>query len=214
MRETHACQQKTNQAYAFSCSSCAAALFRNSTDRRSLLSRIQLRERYRKYAGTTNSIHPEIFNIGAILDGVAGLIGAAGLFLGLSGGNRWLRALIAIGVFCNGVLSFKAGLFPMPDPRHASWQFLLFPILVTPLLMLLATWRVSLWLRIYLIVDIACLLLTIPMLTHRMAPIWPEGTMQRVFASVVMVPIGVVALSLIQNRQSSAQRLIHTRMNA
>jgi hypothetical membrane protein len=164
--------------------------------------------------GTTNSIHPEIFNIGAILDGVAGLIGAAGLFLGLSGGNRWLRALIAIGVFCNGVLSFKAGLFPMPDPRHASWQFLLFPILVTPLLMLLATWRVSLWLRIYLIVDIACLLLTIPMLTHRMAPIWPEGTMQRVFASVVMVPIGVVALSLIQNRQSSAQRLIHTRMNA
>lgn len=154
--------------------------------------------------GTSDSLHPEIFNIGAMLDGVAGLLGAAGLFIGLSGGQNWLRVLIAIGVFCNGVLSLKAGLFPMPDPRHASWQFLLLPIFVTPVLMLLATWRISHWLRIYLIVDIACLLLTIPMLMHRMAPIWPEGTLQRVFASILFLPIGIVALSLLRSKQTVA----------
>jgi hypothetical membrane protein len=105
--------------------------------------------------GTAASRHPGIFNNGAILDGIAGFFGAAGLFLGLSSvATRWLRALIAIGVFCNGVLSFKAGLFPMPDPRHASWQFLLFPILITPLLMLAAMWRTSVWLRVYLLVDV------------------------------------------------------------
>lgn len=162
--------------------------------------------------GTAASLHPGIFNNGAILDGLAGILGAAGLFFGLSGvASNWLRALVAIGVFCNGVLSLKAGLFPMPDPRHASWQFLLFPILITPLLMLAATWRMSVWLRTYLLVDIACLLFTIPMMMHRMAPIWPEGTMQRVFAFVAMVPIGAVALMLLRVRQSSSQSLIHAR---
>jgi hypothetical membrane protein len=124
--------------------------------------------------GTAASRHPGIFNNGAILDGIAGFFGAAGLFLGLSSvASRWLRALIAIGVFCNGVLSLKAGLFPTPDPRHASWQFLLFPILITPLLMLAAMWRTSVWLRLYLLVDIVCLLLMLPMMMHRLAPIWP-----------------------------------------
>ena len=130
--------------------------------------------------GTAASRHPGIFNEGTILDGIAGFFGAAGLFLGLSRvASRWLRALIALGVFSNGVLSLKAGLFPMPDPRHASWQFLLFPILITPLVMLAAMWRTSLWLKVYLVADIVGLLLTLPMMMHRMAPIWPEGTMQR-----------------------------------
>lgn len=152
--------------------------------------------------GTAASRHPGIFNNGAILDGIAGIIGAVGLFFGLSGQSaNWLRALVAIGVLSGGALSLKAGLFPMPDPRHASWQFLLFPILITPLLMLVATWRTSIWLRIYLVVNCACLLLMIPMMMHRMAPIWPEGTMQRLFAFVVMVPIGAVALALLRKSQ-------------
>jgi hypothetical membrane protein len=165
--------------------------------------------------GTAASRHPGIFNNGAILDGIAGFFGAAGLFLGLSSvATRWLRALIAIGVFCNGILSFKAGLFPMPDPRHASWQFLLFPILITPLLMLAAMWRASVWLRVYLLIDVACLLLTLPMMMHRMAPIWPEGEMQRLFAFVGMVPIGVVAFVVLRKRQSWERPLIQNRINA
>lgn len=165
--------------------------------------------------GTTASLHPGIFNNGAILVGIAGILGAAGFFLGLSNSaGIWLRALIAIGVLSNGILSLKAGMFPMPDPRHASWQFLLFPILLTPLFMLAATWRISTGLRIYLAFDVTCLLLMIPMMMRRMAPLWPEGTMQRLFALVAMVPIGVVALVLMGKRQSSERPLIQNRVHA
>lgn len=78
----------------------------------------------------------------------------------------------------------------------------MFPILITPLLMLLGAWRVSLWLRIYLMLDVAGLLLTVPMMMHRMAPLWPEGTMQRLFALVMMVPIGGVAFVLLCKQQT------------
>lgn len=162
--------------------------------------------------GTAASLHPGIFNSGAILDGVAGIFGAAGLYLGLSDvAKTWLRVLVAIGVLSNAILSIKAGLFPMPDPRHASWQFLLFPILITPLLMLAATWRISPGLRIYLLVDVICLFLLIPLMMHRIAPIWPEGIMQRLFAIVAMVPIGIVALVLLRNRQPLQRTLIPNR---
>ncbi|HTU34969.1 MAG TPA: DUF998 domain-containing protein [Candidatus Acidoferrum sp.] len=150
--------------------------------------------------GTSASRHPEIFNTGAILTGIAGLAGAFGLFLGLRGAAApWLRIVVAIGVLCNGVLSLKAGLFPMPDPRHASWQFLLFPILITPLLLLGATWRV-LWLRIYLLLDVTCLVCLLPSMMHPTARFLPEGTVQRLFALVIFVPVGVVALALLQRR--------------
>lgn len=151
--------------------------------------------------GTAGSLHPAIFNNGAILVGIAGILGAAGFFLGLSStASNWLRFVIAVGVFSNGVLSLKAGLFPMPDPRHASWQFLLFPMFIAPPLMLAATWRMSVWLRSYLTVNSVCLLLVVPMMMHRMAPLWPEGAMQRLFAFLVMVPIGVVAFVLLRKR--------------
>ena len=154
--------------------------------------------------GTSVSRHPGIFNTGAILTGIAGLGGAFGLFLGLRRATaRWLRILIAIGLLSNGVMSLKAGLYPMPDPRHATWQFLLFPFLITPLLLLVATWRASIWLRIYLLLDIICLLWLMPSMMHRVAPIWPEGTMQRLFALVTFLPIGVVAFALLRRRPFS-----------
>ena len=154
--------------------------------------------------GTSLSHHPEIFNTGAILTGIAGLAGAFGLFWGLDGATAfWLRALIAIGVLSNGVLALKAGLFPMPDPRHATWQFLLFPILLTPLLLLVATWRAFMGLRVYLLLDIICLLYMLPSMMHRAAPMLPEGTMQRLFALVAFVPITLVAGALLRRRAFS-----------
>lgn len=150
--------------------------------------------------GTPVSRYPEIFNTGAILTGIAALVGACGLFLGLRrAAPRWLCIVITIGVLSNGVMSVKAGLYPMPDPRHATWQFLLFPFLITPLLLLGATWR-AVWLRIYLLLDVFCLLCLMPFMLHRVAPILPEGTMQRLFALVTFVPVGVVALALLQRR--------------
>ena len=151
--------------------------------------------------GTSASHHPQIFNTGAILSGIAGLAGAFGLFGGLDGATAlWLRILIAIGVLSNGVLALKAGLFPMPDPRHATWQFLLFPILITPLLLLVATWRAFIWLRIYLLLDIVCLLFMLPSMMHRVPPMLPEGTMQRLFAFVNFVPIVLVAVALLRRQ--------------
>jgi hypothetical protein len=50
--------------------------------------------------------------------------------------------------------------------------------------------------------DRATSLLTLPMMMHRMAPTWPEGAMQRLFAFVVMVPIGVLAFVVLRKSES------------
>lgn len=148
--------------------------------------------------GTTNSQHPWIFNLGAMLTGLSGLLGAFGLFKALRG-VTWttLAALVAFCVIANGVLSLKAGMFPMPDPRHASWQFLMFPMLLAPLLLLVALWRQGTALRSYLLCNLVALLATFPFMFHEIAPIFAEGTMQRLFAVLVFVPVGVAAYALV-----------------
>jgi len=151
--------------------------------------------------GTTTSHHPWIFNLGAMLTGVAGLVGALGLLRALRA-VTWttLAALVALCVVANGVLSLKAGMFPMPDPRHASWQLLMFPILLAPLLLLIALWLQGTALRIYLLCNLVALLTTLPFMFHRIAPVFAEGTMQRLFALVVFVPVGVAGYALLRLR--------------
>jgi hypothetical membrane protein len=151
--------------------------------------------------GTTASHQPWIFNLGAILTGVAGLVGAFGLFRALRA-VTWttLAALVALCVVANGVLSLKAGMFPMPDPRHASWQFLMLLILLAPLLLLIALWRQGTALRVYLLCNLVALLSTLPFMFHKVAPIFAEGTMQRIFALVVFVPVGVAGYALLRPR--------------
>jgi hypothetical membrane protein len=120
--------------------------------------------------GTVNSRHPWIFNLGAVLTGVAGVLGALGLFQALRMVTRTaLALLLALAVMANGVLSLKAGMFPMPDPRHASWQFLMFPILAAPVLLLFALWRHRMALRMYLACNAVALLLLVPFMMHRIA---------------------------------------------
>lgn len=152
--------------------------------------------------GTTNSHQPWIFNLGAMLTGLAGLVGAFGLFRALRA-VTWttLAALVALCVVANGVLSLKAGMFPMPDPRHASWQFLMFPILITPLLLLIALWREGTALRVYLLCNLVALLAMLPFMFHKVEPVFAEGTMQRLFALVVFVPVGVAGYALVRARE-------------
>jgi hypothetical protein len=134
-----------------------------------------------------------------MLTGVAGLVGAFGLFRALRT-VTWtaLAGLVALCVVANGVLSVKAGMFPMPDPRHASWQFLMPAILATPLLLLVALWRLGVALRAYLLCNLVALILMVPLMMHRMAPVFAEGTMQRLFALVVFVPVGVAGYALVR----------------
>src|SRR5215469_12089174 len=149
--------------------------------------------------GTATSRQPWIFNLGAVLTGVAGLIGAFGLFRALRT-VTWtaLALLVGLCVVANGVLSLRAGMFPVPDPRHASWQFLLFPILSAPVLLLIALWRQSVTLRMYLLCNAIALLLMVLVMMHKMALVFAEGTQQRLLALVVFVPVGVAGYALVR----------------
>jgi hypothetical membrane protein len=149
--------------------------------------------------GTATSTQPWIFNLGAVLTGVAGLCGAFGLVHALRKVTwKALALLVGLCVVANGVLSLKAGMFPMPDPRHGSWQFLMFPTLAAPVLLLISLWRQSILLRMYLGCNAVALLVMVPLMMHRAAPVFAEGTMQRLFALTVFVPVGVAGYALVR----------------
>jgi hypothetical membrane protein len=156
--------------------------------------------------GSTASRHPWIFNSGAILTGVAGIAAGFGFFGALRTLSGTALAVIAgLTVVANGVLSLKAGLFPMPDPRHASWQFLIFPTLAAPLFFLIALWREGVAVRMYFLLNAIALILLMPLMMHRMAPLFAEGTTQRLLALVVFVPVGVTGSVLVKRVTGSSR---------
>ena len=56
--------------------------------------------------GTSSSSHPWILNLGAILTGIAALLGAVGLFLRLGAGtNRLIAWLNGVAMVATGVMS-------------------------------------------------------------------------------------------------------------
>ena len=143
--------------------------------------------------GTSFSRRPWIFNAGETLTGVTALAAALGLYQVF----RWktnflLSCLIGFAVACIGIMGVKAGMFPMPDPRHNSWELLQNFIIITPHLMLPALWKQShsSGLRIYLILSIALLILLVP-LSSRLG----RGTFQRLISTGTLVPVGVVGFS-------------------
>ncbi len=143
--------------------------------------------------GTHFSRHPWIFNAGEILTGVAALAGAVGLYRVFRRETHFLLSwLIGFAVACIGVMAIKAGMFPMPDPRHNSWELLQKFILITPHLMLIGLWkkRNSSGLRIYLILSITLLLVLGP-LGSRIG----RGTLQRLIAVGTLVPVGVTGFA-------------------
>lgn len=147
--------------------------------------------------GTQFSRHPWIFNTGAMLTGITALFGAFGLYQSFrSRTHILLSSLIGLSIACTGITSFKAGVFPLPDPRHTSWGFLLIFMIITPLLMLIGVWKQShsLGLRTYLILSNVLLLFLVPLMSRKISVPWLEGgTLQRLFAFAIFVPIGVVS---------------------
>lgn len=140
--------------------------------------------------GTRFSRHPWIFNTGELLTGIAALAAAFGLYRSFRRrANVLISGLIGFSVACIGVMTVKAGLFPMPDPRHNSWAILFDFMLITPHLMLIGLWKKgqSLGVRAFLICTIAFLLLLIPL-----APSLGRGTLQRILDAAILVPVGVV----------------------
>lgn len=143
--------------------------------------------------GTRFSRHPWIFNVGEVLSGLAALGGAYGLYRSFRDKTHVLVCwMIALSVASSGVMTVKAGLFPMPDPRHNSWAWLFDVTILMPFLMLigLLKQRRNAGLRAYLICSIALLVLLIP-LQPRLGP----GTLQRLVTLATLVPVGVIGFS-------------------
>jgi hypothetical membrane protein len=153
--------------------------------------------------GTSNSRRPWIFNVGAMLTGIAAIGGSFGLYRSFRpNDNRLLSSLLGFSVAWTGFMSLRAGIFPLPDRRHAT-PGLIF-ILLTPTLMFIGIakegqsprLRAYLFLSVLLLAPIVALFkgkLTIPGLR------W--GTVQRLLALAAFVPIGVVGFFFLRREQ-------------
>ena len=150
--------------------------------------------------GSSFSAHPWIFNVGAMLTGVAAILGAFGLYRAFQAtANTIVAWPIGLAVFATGIMSLKAGIFPLPDPRHASWGFLVTLTIVTPLLLLIGVWkkRGSNTLRLYLIASVSLVLVLFPFMSGMASTsLLQGGTLQRLFAIATFVPVGAVGYSL------------------
>lgn len=147
--------------------------------------------------GSSYSQHPMIFNTGAILTGVAALIGGFGIGVAFRwrGVSAVLCGAISFCVAILGITSIKAGLFPLPDPRHSSWQVLTVFLLLTPLLFLFALYRErgAGGVLLYLGVSTVAMFLLVPVLSGAVHIPGLEGGMtQRLFAATIFLPVGVV----------------------
>lgn len=152
--------------------------------------------------GTQFSRHPWIFNAGEILSGFAALGAALGLYRVFRRKTHFLLGwLIGLSVACTGVICVKAGMFPMPDPRHNSWGFLLNFMIITPHLMLIGLWKHShsSVVRAYLIFSIMLLLVL-----SLVAPWLGRGTLQRLIHVTTLVPVGVIGFLFWRELQTTS----------
>ena len=143
--------------------------------------------------GTQLSRHPWIFNVGIMLTGFVALAAAFGLYrVFREKTNLLISALIGLAVACVGILTMKAGMFPMPDPYHNSWGLLQKFTIITPHLMLIGLWRQrdSRDLRIYLVVSILFLLFLDPLSAG-----FGRGTLQRLITLGTLTPVGVIGFA-------------------
>jgi hypothetical membrane protein len=151
--------------------------------------------------GSDESRLPTIFNIGAILTGLATLVAAAGFPPALQRLNaNWVLAwLTGIALVSGGVASVNAGWFPMPHPRHDS-GWLGIGLFLTPVLLPATLWtqRSAVALKTYLVASVLLIAVLFPFMSggagvdiHGY-----RGLLQRLFALAVFPPIGVVSFFL------------------
>src|SRR5262249_10822442 len=138
--------------------------------------------------GSDRSTRPWILNVGAILTGIAALVGSIGLLralrrLGAHPIVAWLALLLVAGT---RLVSLWAGIFPMPDPRHGGHPSLLIAMLAVPFVLSFALWRlgVSRAIKAYLVATIVMLLVMLPIMTRMIALDMHSygGVLQRIFA--------------------------------
>lgn len=153
--------------------------------------------------GSERSSLPIVFNIGAVVTGFAGLVAAIGLILAFRATKTHpvLAWLTAIAVFCVGLSSLWAGIFPMPDPKHAENPFAI-GLFVMPFVTLATFWN-QLKIRGYLMACVVLFVALIPFMSgivniDRQAL---EGLLQRLLAFAAFAPIGLASYRLLNLQQ-------------
>ena len=147
---------------------------------------------------------PAIFNLGAMITGIATIIASIGFFLALQqlGTNRFLTWLTSITLFLNGIGSLWAGYFSMPDPRHGANPFtvgiFLFPIVLT-----FALWKRSQagFMKSYLIITNILFIAFVPIMSgvSGIAIQGYQGLLQRIVALIFFLPISIGAYFLMKH---------------
>jgi hypothetical membrane protein len=154
--------------------------------------------------GSSTAPYPWILNTGLFMVGVATLVGGIGFFLGLRrhGVSRTLCWLVAILMTLSAVGTLKAGIYPLPDPRHASGGFLGVALLIVPILLTISIWkdRNARGIRTYLLLSLAVVACCVPIVSGavRIDMQGYGGLVQRVFAASVFPPLAVVAIYLLR----------------
>lgn len=161
--------------------------------------------------GSDRAVLPWIFNSGAVLTGIATLIGAAGIALALRrlGRPPLAVALVALALLINAVVSIKAAYFPLPHPRHGSGP-LMIGILLFPTLMIVALWTLqrSRAIKRYLLATNLWILALIPFMAHWTGLDTREytGLLQRLATLAIYPPIGIAAWFLARRLREPTAR--------
>ena len=170
--------------------------------------------------GSPGSRLPAVFNIGAICVGIASLLAAWGFlralrFLGVRRSLAWLTALALIS---SALGDINAGLFPLPDPRHAHGVLATcgIGVFLLPFVLPLALWKLVRGGRVaaYFIANLAALFALFPIMSGMVQRLaisagvdmpWyqsflnnDQGLLQRIFALIVFVPVAVSAWFLVR----------------
>jgi hypothetical membrane protein len=155
--------------------------------------------------GSDRSSLPIVFNVGAMATGLAAVVATFGFLriFPLAKVQPILAWLTVIAVFCVGLSSLWAGIFPMPDPRHAANPFAI-GLFVMPFVALATFWNQA-KIRPYLIASVALFVGLIPFMSGmiRIDRQALEGVLQRLLALAAFSPIGLSAYQLLKLHQET-----------
>jgi hypothetical membrane protein len=151
--------------------------------------------------GSPVSSFPALFNIGAMFGGLVMVLGAYGFWRGFQNTrtSRVLVWLLCLAVVLVGFSSLWAGIYPLPDQRHAENPFALFGLLPMPFLIATAFWA-NAKARVWLILPVLFLLVLMPVMSGAIAidRAAYDGLLQRLLAMATYTPIAIGAILRMQ----------------
>jgi hypothetical membrane protein len=154
--------------------------------------------------GSPESLRPMVFNLGAMLGGFITMLGAYGYWQGFQNTHtpRVIVYLVCTAIVLVGLSSLWAGIYPMPDPKHAENPFALFGLLPMPFLIAIAFWQHP-KARVWLSLPILLLLALLPVMAGAIVidRATYEGLLQRLLALATYTPIAIGAILLVKQER-------------